>query len=516
MSEHDHPAPLFFHAAVHGGGVAVRGARCALLGHSSSAARGEAPDGAFAGWEWEGERLRAFNDRYGFQSLYYAADANSVAVSPSPLALLALGVSSAPDARALSVFLRLGFFIGDDTPFAAIRAVPPGAALEWSLGRLRVMGHTPRPPIRRCTRDQAVDGFVELFRQAVARRLPRAPYVLPLSGGRDSRHLLLELCRQGAPPALCVTGRKFPPDTGGDVRVARLLAASVGIAQRVVPRPRSRLAAEAEAALRLGMTTLEGAWYLPVAQLLRERTRETYDGIAGDVLSQSRSLEPGAMVLYRDGCFAELADQLLAARTDAWLREILGPDGMREYDRKEATAHLAAELERHADAACPLAAFHFWNRTRRSVAPATFTLAGPGVTVHAPYLDHELFDFLASLPDELVADRRLHTDAIQRTYPEQRHVPYAADSRHGPSFFAHRAAYLAGVALRVVRDPAWRAATHGAFPRLLRRMRPRAINRGVPLLAYLARLEAVRAGRGLPALPQGDPEFVPARVLVSA
>jgi hypothetical protein len=30
------------------------------------------------------------------------------------------------------VFLRLGFFLSEDTPFAAIRALPPGGKLIWS------------------------------------------------------------------------------------------------------------------------------------------------------------------------------------------------------------------------------------------------------------------------------------------------------------------------------------------------------------------------------------------------
>ena len=42
----------------------------------------------------------------------------------------------------------------------------------------------------------------------------------------------------------------------------------------------------------------------------------------------------------------------------------------------------------------------------------------------APYLDHELFDFLAALPLDLVRDQQLHTDAIRRAYPRYREIPF--------------------------------------------------------------------------------------------
>jgi hypothetical protein len=42
-------------------------------------------------------------------------------------------------------------------------------------------------------------------------------------------------------------------------------------------------------------------------------------------------------------------------------------------------------------------------------------------------LDHELFDFLASLPAELLIDRRFHTDTIHRMHPEFADIPFSGD-----------------------------------------------------------------------------------------
>lgn len=75
------------------------------------------------------------------------------------------------DYRAIGTLFRLGTFIDGQTPFVGIRR------------------HTPDPII--CapldiSRDAAIDAYIDLFRQAIARRAHR-PAVQTLSGGRDSR-----------------------------------------------------------------------------------------------------------------------------------------------------------------------------------------------------------------------------------------------------------------------------------------------------------------------------------------
>src|SRR5262245_36429160 len=84
--------------------------------------------GIFGGWTWNGERLTIDRDRFGVYPLFYSVRTNAIAVSTSVDALLASGVSTALDDAAMAVFLRTGFFVSDDTPFAAIRAVPPSAS----------------------------------------------------------------------------------------------------------------------------------------------------------------------------------------------------------------------------------------------------------------------------------------------------------------------------------------------------------------------------------------------------
>ena len=161
----------------------------------------------FARWAWDGERLIAANDRFGVQPLYYASEAGTLRISPSVGALLRSGASPALDDAALAVFVRIGFFVGEDTPFRAIRALPPGACAEWRAGRFEVRSDRAHPAPSTLGRDEAIDAFAQLFTRAVERRLQASasPIAVPLSGGHDSRHIVLALHALGRPPDRCVT-----------------------------------------------------------------------------------------------------------------------------------------------------------------------------------------------------------------------------------------------------------------------------------------------------------------------
>ncbi|MFI9167934.1 asparagine synthetase B family protein [Streptomyces lincolnensis] len=488
-------------------GVRAEGDKEARLGHALGGdplADGPPPEGIFAAWEWDGDRLLARNDRYGMHPLYYRAGASSLALSPDPLALLAPGEHADLDHDALAVFLRLGFFLGEDTAFAKIRALPPAATLTWTRGALNLTSAaSPVPRPADLTREQAVDGFVDLFRAAVARRLPEQPYDLPLSGGRDSRHILLELCRQGAPPRLCVSGAKFPPDPGADARVAAVLAGRLGLPHRTVAPPRSQLRAERFANAAQGMGTLDGAWILPLLTFLRRRGGLWYDGLGGGELAQNPSIGLIRETPYDVTGLPALADRLLAAgRTGAHVEHLLGPRTRGLWSRERARERLVRELARHADAALPLGSFFFHNRTRRSIALAPFALGDGRAVIHTPYLDHALVDHLASVPRRFLIDGTFHDQALHRAFPEHAALGFASavPQRHGPVLVGHRLAYL----LRLLAEASyaerdWWRGPDRILPRLLAAGRgpgaPQRVSRLQPLALYLLQLESLAAGR---------------------
>ncbi|MEO5956545.1 MAG: hypothetical protein ABIR36_12765 [Nitrospiraceae bacterium] len=78
-------------------------------------------------------------------------------------------------------------------------------------------------------RRQALEAYVELFHQAIRHRVPENEFSVLLSGGRYSRHILLELLRNDACPSFCFTldlpGRR----DGSDAVVAAKVAQAVNV-----------------------------------------------------------------------------------------------------------------------------------------------------------------------------------------------------------------------------------------------------------------------------------------------
>jgi asparagine synthase (glutamine-hydrolysing) len=431
----------FFRARKTGRGLEVTGSPVMSFGHRVPYGRSGVTDGIFAEWSWDGQRLTVRNDRYGFYPLFYHHSPGEICVSPSIATLVEQGATTELDASGLSVFFRLGFFLGEDTPFRGIRALPPNARFEWAGGELTNAGEsrittTPLP----LSRDAAIDTYVDLFRQAIQRRPPGGEFAVPLSGGCDSRHIVLELHAQGRRPAFCITTRRLPPHNDEDVRIATRLAKDLEIDHVVVDQPASRLTLEEEKNRQTHFCSDEHAWFLTVSDRLRGRVDTIYDGIAGDVLSAGLFLTPERVRHFAGGRSSEIAKSLIASmavNSEELLRSLLEPRLCVAAGRDIAIERLAREAERHLDAPSPAGSFFFWNRTRREIALAPYAIFSHVQTTYAPFVDHDVFDFLTALPSGFFLDHTFHAEAIRRAYPRFAHVPYADKNAPGTDERSH-------------------------------------------------------------------------------
>src|SRR3546814_11280996 len=83
--------------------------------------------------------------------------------------------------------------------------------LRWTAGRLDIARRTREIERRSISREAAIDEYIGIFRAAMERIRPDDQnYIHPLSGGRDSRHIFLELVRMGRPPRLALTPSSYP------------------------------------------------------------------------------------------------------------------------------------------------------------------------------------------------------------------------------------------------------------------------------------------------------------------
>ncbi|HUI25388.1 MAG TPA: asparagine synthase-related protein [Candidatus Kryptonia bacterium] len=435
------------------GGVAV-----CTLGTKLDYGNGAPPDGVFAEWNWDGQRLTVRNDRYGCYPLYYFADALEVAVSPSIPALLRLGAPHEFDDAAFAVFLRLGHLLGDDTLFKRIHALPPNATLTWHDGQLDVAGGSTDPKPSALSRDAALDGFITMFREAVRRRVPEGgDCVVALSGGEDSRHIAFALCEIERPPRRCVTYESWWGQLKNDPPVAAEVARALGVEHVVLHGHGSLLRAE----LRKNLATSFGSYRHPQVLLLRDwlsgQTTAVFEGLAGDLV-RCDNLNPGNLRLMEAGRFEAMARNIFGSIGERFM-PVLAPALQRRFGVEQAVARLTAELARHVEAANPIGSFVFWNLVRREIALASYLLSQSGRRLLLPYLDHGLYDHVMSLPAALLLDHRFHRDAIARAYPRYTSIPFAVGAMtrwhrwHVRRYAAELLGYVTAAPSQVVRRP---------------------------------------------------------------
>ena len=423
------PAGLVVDVLREGGQWRVTGAPQGIAGHDLTPTRSGRPGSVYVTWRWEAECLTVRNDRYGMFPAYYFATADRFCLSTSVSDLIERGAPTALDDEALGVFLRLGYFLQEETPFRAIRSLPPDAVVTWSPSGLSVTGTPPRPAPQSPSRDEIIERYGQLFTRAVEASLGGEQAAVPLSGGRDSRHILLALNAAGEPPVTTVTVQHYPPRRNEDARVAALVAAAAGVPHVTLAQPANRLDVERRKNELTSYCTAKHAAMLAVRDHVAGRVTRVYDGLAGDVLSQSRLQTLTALQKVEDGRFDELAEELLDRDGDeSIIRRTLRPDAYARWPRERARARVAAALERHAGAPNPLAAFYLWTRTRRDIALSPYALLGSAAEVVCPFLDEELFDFLFALPARSVIGTQLHTAVIARAYPDFAGVPYEQPS----------------------------------------------------------------------------------------
>ncbi len=420
----------FFYVRKRGDQLETRGTPRAILTHEP--VENGVCRGPFVQWEWDGSRLQIRIDRYGIYPLYYWLHHDGIGISPSIPRLIEEGASTVLDETGLAVFLRLGFFIGEHTPFLAIRAVPPGATVEWENGTLNISTQGTAVTSANLSTEEARDRYAVLFKNAIRCRVPaQGDCAVPLSGGRDSRHIALELYAAGCPPKAALTFRHLRPSRDEDVFVAAQLCRALGIPHLLLDQPPSRLKAELRNTVKTNFCADEHAQYLALADYVAGRYDYLYDGIGGDVLSNGLFSNATRLACFADGRFKDLAEDLFQAfpigsrfSHEALLRELLPPHQYRRFSRESAIASLSEELSRHAHAPNPVASFFFGNRTRREVALAPFSILGESVKVLCPYLDHAVHDHLMSLPGHMFLGRSFHTDTIRQTHPTFAQIPF--------------------------------------------------------------------------------------------
>lgn len=418
------------------GRVAVTGTAAACVGHRGRA--GDASAGLYGAWQWDGATLSAEVDPLGYFSLFVYRKGDEIALSPSILQLLALGADPEPDDIALAVFHRIGHFLGEDTPFRHIKVLPPGGRLIWRDGVATVTGDLAIPREQPLTRAQAVEAFIELPRASIRRFLAAwdGPMVLPLSGGRDSRHIALELVHQGRRPDTAATFHQGGRYLDREVQAARAVASRAGLCHTLLGHPRRRLRDALRALLLTQLCADEHAQMMPMRDFLAgSPATAVLDGIGGDILTNPDDSAADFFDRARKGDHDAIARRLAAGHGSVISRSG-HPGGAGTLYSPEleeaAVARIAAAIRVFDAAPDPYQAFWFWNRTRREISFVSTGILGGAAMVACPFLSPEFVELGLSLPFSVTRDQRLHDDAIATAYPDYADIPYDTGFRSQP------------------------------------------------------------------------------------
>lgn len=370
-----------------------------------------------AGWSYRDGILDLFADHVGMIPVFVYRTGTSIVITSSLEEMVEAIPDPVLDQDAIAVFLRMSYFIGDDTPVKNVRILSPGFhqtitadtfADTWP--QWLPQQFTPFSG----TRKEAIETYGALFEESIRKRILPDNLVVPLSGGRDSRHAFLEYIWQGKNPHVAVTAKT----NRDDIDISKQLTRLYQIPHEIVElEHRNIVEDEVEKNKLLHHMSHQHSWYLKVVEkLLDFKPCYIVDGLAGDVLSNGDYFKEDVLHACRAGDLEKAVDILLPAPVLSYLSPAL----QNQFSEQRAKARMRQELAKHANQPNPLSSFFFWSRTRRSISLSPICLAEK-LNVSLPYLDVDLLGFFFSLPGEQYGKAGFHDEVIKARYPEEKH-----------------------------------------------------------------------------------------------
>lgn len=403
---------------------------------------------------WDGERRRLVLavDRFGIKPLYWSRRGNRLAFASEPAALCALvpDLSRGADVAALSTILEIGFCLPPSTPWADVHQLAPGHRLAWQDGALQHARwwelSTPSDATAIVSRREAARALrAELGKTVAAWRTSDVPVGSLLSGGLDSSSVARLLRDQTEPPLHTFT-IGFTNPSYDETRHAERVARALGARHHRVMFDDRSFDSLPEVVRHLG-TPQCAATAVPIHHLYRacreagikvvmtgEGADELFGGyhwFTGDEWARRILQGPRALRrIARLGPMSAGARRVLTSdprdvvdRYVEWIRvgsptvvsKLLGrasdpaPDLFRDA------------LGRRLDGRAPVDQFTFLELTGRLPAFINLTVdrmsMAHGVEARPPFLDHQLWTHVTSLPTRLRPGKALLRDAMAGSLP---------------------------------------------------------------------------------------------------
>lgn len=238
---------------------------------------------AAAVWEARRQRLTLLRDwAGGIHDVFYARTDGGLAFASSITDLLRVGAHDGNvDERALAQYLDFGHILPPHTLFAAIRKLPPGCALTYADGDVRVE-RVFRLRLSSAHSDDLVESFRAAHREAVARCISdRREVGAFLSGGLDSSFNVAVMSELTEQPVKTFS-ISYPGSELDESRYARLVAERFGTEHHELALDSARVLDELPQMIRaLGEPAMDYS-FVPTFCLARLAREHVAIAISGD------------------------------------------------------------------------------------------------------------------------------------------------------------------------------------------------------------------------------------------
>jgi hypothetical protein len=319
--------------------------------------------------------------------------------------------------------------LGDRTPFLEVRRLPPFTTLKHRPGagaRQRSAGW----PWAEVGLDQsATTGatLIEGLREAIG-EIPAGPLICPLSGGWDSR-LLLMLATERQDLDVAAWTLKSTHRGSDETPYAKKVAKRLGVPITQIPRGKSFWGDHEKVALRCDYQTTHHGWFMPLARRLRDGSHSLIDGLAGGIFVKGHFVTgPMLQTRTRRERLALLWDYLSNAGT---LSEVLSERASKALT-KIALRSWQREARALADSPAQLSLTAYRTRTLRGISLAPAAILGAEATVLTPFTDDRVARAALAIPPERKLDGALYRDVLGAVNPAVGALPSTNDAAETP------------------------------------------------------------------------------------
>lgn len=296
------------------------------------------------------------------------------------------------DPLGLAVLLALGFQVSQRSVIQGVERVGASTSGDAGLFAREEFAGFPSPNSRPPSRGE----IVELALDALRKSLPEVRPVLPLSGGKDSRMILLGLRSLGVRPRIVLTAGA--PRHSVDALIARDITRKTSDPIEFVSGRGWSLELERWRHTMTSLESLEHGWFLPVSLRARALGGPVTDGIGAGVLATGSLMKEDAVRLWKEGRTDELADWTLqhGAGVGADFFDEARRLGLPLASADEVRQEIVAALFRLRNYPNPLGCFSLFHWTRRGIGASAFGLLGRE-NVIAPWMEFELCKSLLAI-----------------------------------------------------------------------------------------------------------------------